>query len=301
MFHSAACLVFLLCSVMRVAATDLRLRHVYHWGEPQSSSSRLGSPHLSRLGAHARDTNDGDTHARTLARRDLEAADTTMAMLQLADHLRARVRASHAATTRDTSQTSGATAATVESIVAEVLPSGSGSGDDDAGFSEEDASAIASADDYAPVLRVQTTTSTDDGTSAQRLVNIYEDQYTPLIRHSGSPPRDVHGNAADKILLPNLALRSTVLALALASSNAYTLPDRPDWMDMDHWGQKNVSFGWDADGLRGHVFASKDGDVLLVAFKGTTPFILGKGGPSSERDRLNVGRLGAMHPRRCSH
>lgn len=51
---------------------------------------------------------------------------------------------------------------------------------------------------------------------------------------------------------------------------------------------QNSTFGWEEDGLRGHVFASADNSTLIIAIKGTSAAILGGGGGTSTRDKINV-------------
>lgn len=53
---------------------------------------------------------------------------------------------------------------------------------------------------------------------------------------------------------------------------------------------QNSTFGWEEDGLRGHVFASEDNSTLIIAIKGTSAAILGGGGGTSTRDKINVSR-----------
>ena len=55
------------------------------------------------------------------------------------------------------------------------------------------------------------------------------------------------------------------------TSDAYVLnPDQPDWLNTSLKFNYSSSFGWDADGLRGHVFADRWNKTIIVAFKGTT-------------------------------
>lgn len=51
--------------------------------------------------------------------------------------------------------------------------------------------------------------------------------------------------------------------------------------------QKNDSFGWESDGIRGHIFATEDNSLVVVSFKGTSAG-LWTGGPTGEKDKLNV-------------
>ena len=50
------------------------------------------------------------------------------------------------------------------------------------------------------------------------------------------------------------------------------------------------SFGCnpDDDGLRGHVYSTKDNSTIVIAIKGTSAGLIGGGGPSSKNDKFNV-------------
>lgn len=102
--------------------------------------------------------------------------------------------------------------------------------------------------------------------------------------------------------LPDVTDRETVLTLAKMSFDAYTRPSDADWVDIgDKWntvfGESFLGFqdweptktfssiqtfdwGWASDGLRGYVFASRDTDLIVIVFKGTSAGFLGIGGAS---------------------
>lgn len=52
---------------------------------------------------------------------------------------------------------------------------------------------------------------------------------------------------------------------------------------------KSLPFGWepDADGFRGHVFATPDNSTVVVSIKGTSAGLFGGGGPTAKKDKLN--------------
>ncbi|KAF8905082.1 Alpha/Beta hydrolase protein [Gymnopilus junonius] len=93
----------------------------------------------------------------------------------------------------------------------------------------------------------------------------------------------------DEILSPNVESLETLRELAKMTNNAYVEPDDPAWYDLH--GNWNVSlpFGWepDADGFRGHVFATPDNSTVVVSIKGTSAAFFGGGGPTAKKDKLN--------------
>lgn len=50
---------------------------------------------------------------------------------------------------------------------------------------------------------------------------------------------------------------------------------------------QNSTFGWDSDGIRGHVFANTDDSLLIISFKGTSAGLF-TGGPTGDKDKQNV-------------
>ncbi|WFD45227.1 triacylglycerol lipase [Malassezia psittaci] len=83
---------------------------------------------------------------------------------------------------------------------------------------------------------------------------------------------------------PNITDRNTLLVLAHMATQAYypepsAIPDAPEW----HWAG---GFGWEQDGLRGHLFTTDDERIVVVALKGTSASLL-PGGKSGQRDKEN--------------
>jgi putative lipase involved disintegration of autophagic bodies len=93
------------------------------------------------------------------------------------------------------------------------------------------------------------------------------------------------------ISVPNVTSKHAVITIAKVASNAYIrIPDTEDWFDLGHkWNETN-DFGWDENGLRGHVFANTDNSTIIVAMKGTSPPFVG-GSDTSTNDKINVLRL----------
>lgn len=84
---------------------------------------------------------------------------------------------------------------------------------------------------------------------------------------------------------PDVSDRATVINLAKMTSDAYVLdPGQPDWLNTSLKFNYSSSFGWDGDGLRGHVFADTWNKTIIVAFKGTSVVPGSKWG---YQDRLN--------------
>lgn len=112
----------------------------------------------------------------------------------------------------------------------------------------------------------------------------------------------------DEVIGPDVEKRKTLLELAKMTNNAYVDPDDPAWYELGS-GWKSVSrssrrqpqrlmtrvlfqdypFGWepDADGFRGHVFATPDNKTVVLSIKGTSAGVFGGGGPTVKKDKIN--------------
>lgn len=89
--------------------------------------------------------------------------------------------------------------------------------------------------------------------------------------------------------VPDISHRPTVLALAIMTNNAYTSVNEsngPDWYELGPPWDVNSTFGWDSDGIRGHVFANTDDSLLIISFKGTSAGLF-TGGPTGDKDKQN--------------
>ncbi|RPD55704.1 alpha/beta-hydrolase [Lentinus tigrinus ALCF2SS1-7] len=89
---------------------------------------------------------------------------------------------------------------------------------------------------------------------------------------------------------PDVQDREALLLLAKIANNAYTASGAKDWYDIGPDWNNSYPFGWepDADGFRGHVFATPDNSTVIVSVKGTSIFWpVGGGGPTQRKDKLN--------------
>ncbi|PHZ08789.1 alpha/beta-hydrolase [Rhizopus microsporus ATCC 52813] len=92
--------------------------------------------------------------------------------------------------------------------------------------------------------------------------------------------------------VPDVTHRPTVLALAQMTNNAYLdiNLNETDWYDLGPTWRVNNSFGWESDGIRGHIFGNEDNSLIVISIKGTSAG-LWTGGPTGERDKLNDNAL----------
>ena len=91
---------------------------------------------------------------------------------------------------------------------------------------------------------------------------------------------DISAWTIDDVPAPNVTDKETVVSLANMAANAYIkVPGTEDWVDVSAGFNVTDDFGWEGDGLRGHIFGDEGNKTIVIALKGTTPgmhFFLGK-------------------------
>jgi len=91
----------------------------------------------------------------------------------------------------------------------------------------------------------------------------------------------------DEVAGPNITDKETVLNLAKMTADAYILePQTGNWEDVNGGFNYTDSFGWESDGLRGHIFASKANLTIVISLKGTSPAVF-DGAETTTNDKIN--------------
>lgn len=98
-----------------------------------------------------------------------------------------------------------------------------------------------------------------------------------------------------EIPVPNVTDKDTIVSLAIMSSNAYVdVPFTGDWQNVTSSWNNSLDFGWDSDGVRGHIFVSQDdefggkeNDTVVIAIKGTSAAVFDDGGDTAPNDKIN--------------
>ncbi len=94
----------------------------------------------------------------------------------------------------------------------------------------------------------------------------------------------------DHVLTPNVTDKPTILNIAYMASNAYVeTPDQPDWDDVGESFNRTSDFGWEGDGLRGHVFADETNSTVVIGLKGTSLAVFdGEGTTTNDKENDNL-------------
>lgn len=93
----------------------------------------------------------------------------------------------------------------------------------------------------------------------------------------------------DSVLGPNITDKETVVNLALMTLDAYFLEPGVDWEDVGLGFNSSLDFGWEDNGLRGHVYADETNSTVVIGIKGTTRAVYdGEGTTTNDKDNDNL-------------
>ncbi|RYP04747.1 hypothetical protein DL765_010083 [Monosporascus sp. GIB2] len=91
----------------------------------------------------------------------------------------------------------------------------------------------------------------------------------------------------DDIPGPNITDKETVLTMALIAADAYVeKPGMPDWEEVGKPFNKSEDFGWESDGLRGHIWGDESNSTVIIGLKGTSPAVF-DGEGTTTNDKVN--------------
>lgn len=137
-----------------------------------------------------------------------------------------------------------------------------------------------------PRLRVKS-----EAMSIQRLADRSKEAISGILEWGRTKGRAVQLAAddwtIDEIAGPNVTDRETVLSFARMASNAYILePNTGEWEDVGGGYNYTEDFGWESDGLRGHIFADTENQTVVIGLKGTSPAMF-DGSDTTTNDKIN--------------
>ncbi|UJO19878.1 Putative lipase ATG15 [Fulvia fulva] len=105
-------------------------------------------------------------------------------------------------------------------------------------------------------------------------------------------PADVEWTE-DEIAGPNISDKITVLTFAKMAANAYIFSRKDgEWQPVKGGFNYTDDFGWEQDGLRGHIFADEANSTVVIGLKGTSPAIF-DGADTTGNDKLNDNLFGS--------
>ncbi|CAG8054763.1 unnamed protein product [Penicillium nalgiovense] len=86
---------------------------------------------------------------------------------------------------------------------------------------------------------------------------------------------------------PNITDKQTVLTFAQMTANDYIEePGTGQWHTINGRFNYSGSFGWQKDGLRGHIYSDKTNSTVVISLKGTSPALF-DGAGTTTNDKVN--------------
>lgn len=86
---------------------------------------------------------------------------------------------------------------------------------------------------------------------------------------------------------PNITDKDTILTFAQMTANSYEEePQSGAWKDVNGGFNQSLDFGWENDGIRGHIYMNEDHSILVIAIKGTSRAIW-NGKETEKNDKEN--------------
>ncbi|RAH77080.1 putative autophagy related lipase Atg15 [Aspergillus japonicus CBS 114.51] len=122
---------------------------------------------------------------------------------------------------------------------------------------------------------------------ADRRLSVIDD-YLLAARSSGSAVAlSPEAWVMDTLAGPNVTDKNTVITMAKMTANDYIEePGTGEWQDIHGRFNHSGSFGWQGDGLRGHVYADQTNSTVVISIKGTSPAVF-DGEGTTTNDKLN--------------
>jgi lipase ATG15 len=114
------------------------------------------------------------------------------------------------------------------------------------------------------------------------------ESHLSVARLTGQPATlDASQWTLDEVVAPDVTDKDTVINLAIMAANAYVFnASDVEWENVTQGFNESQSFGWEGDGLRGHIFADQNNETIVVSLKGTSPAVF-DGDGTTTRDKLN--------------
>ncbi|KAI9147950.1 putative lipase ATG15 [Paramyrothecium foliicola] len=98
---------------------------------------------------------------------------------------------------------------------------------------------------------------------------------------------DASAWTVDEVPTPDVTDKITVLSMAYMAADAYVENDElPDWEEVGGSYNRTADFGWESDGLRGHIWSDEGNNTVVIGMKGTSPAVF-DGDGTTTNDKVN--------------
>ncbi|KAJ6141370.1 hypothetical protein N7470_009760 [Penicillium chermesinum] len=120
-----------------------------------------------------------------------------------------------------------------------------------------------------------------------RRASVIEDHLAAVAAALPPPPQEW---ALDTVMGPDITDKESVLTFAKMTANDYIEePGTEDWHVIHGKFNYSSSFGWNNDGLRGHIYADKTNSTVVISLKGTSPALFdGAGTTTKDKENDNL-------------
>ena len=124
----------------------------------------------------------------------------------------------------------------------------------------------------------------------QRLINRQKDvmeEYLRMQRYGWAQSFTADAWITEDISQPDITDKETVIGLARMTADAYVeIPGTEDWVDIGAGWNITGDFGWEGDGLRGHIWMDDANTTVIIGVKGTSPAVF-DGPDTTTNDKIN--------------
>ncbi|RPB20698.1 alpha/beta-hydrolase [Terfezia boudieri ATCC MYA-4762] len=124
----------------------------------------------------------------------------------------------------------------------------------------------------------------------RRLINREKDimeEYMMMQRYGWAQSLTADAWTIEETLQPNITDKDTIVNLAKMTADAYVeVPGNEDWIDIGGGWNTTDDFGWEGDGLRGHIWVDDANTTVIVGLKGTSPAVF-DGPETTTNDKIN--------------
>ncbi|KAI9897597.1 hypothetical protein N3K66_007453 [Trichothecium roseum] len=149
---------------------------------------------------------------------------------------------------------------------------------------------LAAEDEYGD-LDVSSLKARSHANTIERLVDRRPSVVDPMVAESRRQGYAAVLNAGawtlDEVPSPDITDRETVLSLALMAANAYVEKEgEGEWTDVGSGFNRSDDFGWETDGLRGHIWLDETNSTVVIGLKGTSMAVF-DGEGTTTNDKVN--------------
>lgn len=129
------------------------------------------------------------------------------------------------------------------------------------------------------------------GGTIERLRDRRPEVVDPMVaearRHGAAAVLDASAWTMDEIPTPDITDKDTVVSLAYMAADAYVEKEgEGEWEDVGGPFDRADDFGWESDGLRGHVWTDEKNVTVVIGLKGTSTAVF-DGEGTTTNDKVN--------------